>query len=166
MTTGSRARAASIKARREALGITFAGFYDQIAGMTSIQATWIENGMYGKNVDRHRDTAEKFLTHLELKAGVQTQAPTIGKVYATSDQMVRFADALCQALLKQDLNIATIPVADFQEMFETATERKHFSEEALTAVFAQNTFCKIPFLISFGTNVVVICIDTLFAPAH
>ena len=165
MTTGSRARAASIKARREELGITFAGFYDQIAGMTQKQAIWVENGQYGANIERYRDTAEKLLTHLELKAGIQTPMPTTVKG-ATSDQLTSFADTLCQALLKQGQDLATIPWPEFYKMLEAETGCQHFDVETLTSIFSKNTFCKIPFLISFGTNVVVICKDTLFAPAH
>lgn len=74
MTTESKQRAANIKARREAVGISFAGFYDAL-NLTERQGEFVENGQYGKVTTEHRELAEKFLDHLESKKELATKVP-------------------------------------------------------------------------------------------
>ena len=79
MTTESKARAASIKSRREALGLSFEGFYDA-ARLTLRAGEFVENGQYGKNVEVDRDLAETLLTLLEEKKQAKAPAANAKKV--------------------------------------------------------------------------------------
>jgi len=172
MTTESKQRAANIKARREALGISFEGFYDQL-GISQRHGEFVENGQYGKLTTEHRELAEKFLVHLELKkdGAVKAAAPidkphvSLNDKTATQKQLEKFADGLCQSILRNDQNIITIPWAQFYELLYASTGCGHFELTLLESIFSNQTFCKLQFMISFGEKVVFICKDTNFAPA-
>lgn len=161
-TAIANARASRIKARRTALGITYQGFYDQMT-LTREEINLVEDGYNSRHASNCMDKVELFLDHLEMKRRRSNEA-VAGTRQATPEQLKRCADTLCQELLRQDENIVTIPVAEFHEMVYVATGCRHFSEAAMVDVFAQNEFATVSFLISFGSNVVVICKDALFAP--
>lgn len=203
MTTESKAHAAKIKARREAVGISFEGFYDGL-GLNKRQGEWVENGQYGKNITEFRGYAEKYLDQLEAKkaglpppiytsndvpAGLikeimtktvdeysltSTPAPApeykahrmINDKKASQKQLEKFADGLCQAVLKSGHNLVTIPWAEFYELLYAATGCGHFDQTLLDSIFSNLTCCSVPFLISFGNNVVVVSKDALFAPVE
>lgn len=189
MTTESKQRGAAIKARREAVGVTFVGFYDQL-NLTYKQGEWVENGQYGKNVTEMRDKAEKFLDNLEAKKaaakkpvepphakkGVKkavlddsTLAPEY-KIFnnkeASQKQLEKFANGLCQSLLKSGNDIVTIPWAQFYEMLYAETGCGRFHITLLESIFSNQKVLQVPFLISFGNRVVIVCKDSLFAPVE
>lgn len=200
MTTESKARAAAIKARREAVGVSFEGFYDQIK-LTTRQATFVENGQYGVSVNAHRDLAEKFLDHLEAKKGKAKPAepaPYVGTAdtalikevltksadefapehvpapeykpfnekEANQKQLEKFANGLCQSLLKSGRDIVTFPWAEFYEVLYAETGCGRFNITLLETIFSNQTVLQVPFLISFGNRVVIVCKDSLFAPVE
>ena len=177
MTTESKQRGANIKARREAVGVSFDGFYDQI-GLTARQATFVENGQYGVSVNAHRDKAEKFLDHLEAKKGkakpaepapVHVPAPEykpFNEKEANQKQLEKFANGLCQSLLKSGNDIVTIPWAQFYELLYAETGCGRFNITLLESIFSNQTVLQVPFLISFGNRVVIVCKDSLFAPVE
>lgn len=168
MTTESKARAASIKSRREALGLSFEGFYDA-ARLTLRAGEFVENGQYGKNVEVDRDLAETLLTLLEEKKQAKAPAANAKKEKAreaTKKQLEKFANVLCQALLKADQSIATFTWAKFYELLKAETGCDQFNVSLLESIVSNNTTLQVPFLISFGNVVVVLCKDTLFAPVE
>lgn len=175
MTTESKQRAANIKARREAVGVSFAGFYDAL-NLTERQGEFVENGQYSVAVNAHREKAEKFLDHLEAKkskakptepAPVQVPAPEY-KIFndkeAGQKQLEKFANGLCQSLLKSGNDIVTIPWVQFYELLYAETGCGRFNITLLESIFSNQTVLQVPFLISFGNRVVIVCKDSLFAP--
>jgi hypothetical protein len=85
---------------------------------------------------------------------------------ATQKQLEKFADGLCQSLLKSNRDLVTIPWAEFYEVLYAATGCGHFDQSLLDSIFSNLTCCSIPFLISYGNNVVVVCKDANFAPVE
>lgn len=83
---------------------------------------------------------------------------------ASQKQLEKFADGLCMSLLKSNRDIVTIPWAEFYELLYAATGCGQFNIELLDSIFSNLTCCAVPFLISYGNNVVVVCKDALFAP--
>lgn len=85
---------------------------------------------------------------------------------ATQKQLEKFANVLCQALLKADQSIATFTWAKFYELLKAETGCDKFNVSRMESIVSNNTTLQVPFLISFGNVVVVLCKDTLFAPVE
>lgn len=274
-TPESKARGAAIKARREALGVSFEGFYDG-ANIGNVGGKKVEAGESFHTALSYMDMAEKFLDHLELKAGHAKKTPTAAPekekqfilphghdskpwpasrymivtrdarsvttvadqlhrrredlgvtvmglaeafglsinivisveqgVYnedwveranlfwefldgleqasapataaqppkhkplndkeANKKQLEKFANGLCQSLLKSGNDIVTIPWTPFYELLYAETGCGRFNITLLESVFSNQTVLQVPFLISFGNRVVIVCKDSLFAPVE
>lgn len=154
--------------RREDLGVTVMGLAEAF-GLSIDIVISVEQGVYNEDWVERANLFWEFLDGIEQASAPATVAqPPKHKPFndkeASQKQLEKFADGLCQSLLKSGHDLVTIPWAEFYEVLYAATGCGHFNITLLESIFSNMTVCKLPFLISFGNNVVVICKDALFAP--
>lgn len=85
--------------------------------------------------------------------------------YPTVTQNAFLADEIGQQILRAGKDYQTIPYPEFYALVETHTGKTKFNENDLKQAFRESVLGgRMPFLISFGTNVVFVCKDSNFAP--